>query len=725
MTVVICQHCQTENVAGAELCVACGQPLAAAENAGPAHTGTGPVEREAVERWVRQLPEFGKQDDDRISPEDESLPAWLQTVRAHADKLTREEADDLMEFLADLKPGDVEAAKEPPTGKAEEHAKMSAELPAWVAALLPDENWPETEADSALAQHFAEAEEADEDPLPSTAALADTSPLGDSPELEGIPQMLAAEDLPEWLASRDVEEDEQPGSQEPPAWPGRTGRLRNARLRSGSPESTALEPGTPELTGPETRTPDAPAPEPARVEPEPGIEAIDSVLDEIRAGHEEALERPAGPPDDLSGFSSWMDPAQSAALEETLEEMLELPAADTSEGRVDQWLDILESLPGKPDEEQPEQAPAEAEAVAAGIPDWIQSVRAQAAEEQDATELGRPEETGPLAGLRRVVPVANITLAGGVDRSAGTLVMTKEQREQAALLRRLTSAQSEALATTGRQGTDTFSLGRLVLGGALMLVILVGLLAPGVADLLPEPAASTLPLAAVQAHEAVVASSGRTALVAFEYTPSMSGELDVLAAALLADLAANDVRALTVSQVAAGVPMAERATEATEALSTASLGYLPGEASGLRALGVCLNRGCASLAGRQLRLETTAALDDVNLIVVLAGDRDGLANWLEQVGSQSDINIIAGVTQALGPVAGPYVDSRQLAGLLEGMPVGVAYSQANQLDSFVPAEQLASVTLAQWLVIGALLVGVVYFGFFAPAAPAVGQGARK
>jgi hypothetical protein len=198
-----------------------------------------------------------------------------------------------------------------------------------------------------------------------------------------------------------------------------------------------------------------------------------------------------------------------------------------------------------------------------------------------------------------------------------------------------------------------------------------------------------------------------------------------VADAMLADIATNGISVLTLSQVAAGLPMADRATTANEELSSSRVGYLPGEASGLRALGACLKSGCETLAGRTLRPEAKTALADASLIVVLTGDRDSLAGWMEQVGTQSEVKIVAGVTQALGPVARPYMESQQLAGLVEGLPASVAYDQAGLGTAIPEAGQLSAVTLAQWLAVGVLLAGLVYFGFVAPRSSAVTKGSRK
>jgi F0F1-type ATP synthase membrane subunit c/vacuolar-type H+-ATPase subunit K len=89
------------------------------------------------------------------------------------------------------------------------------------------------------------------------------------------------------------------------------------------------------------------------------------------------------------------------------------------------------------------------------------------------------------------------------------------------------------------------------------------------------------------------------------------------------------------------------------------------------------------------------------------------------------VPMIAGVTQALGPVARPYFQSSQLAGLVEGLPVGIAYAETTGADSVAPDELLTGFTLAQWLAIAVLVVGALFFGLAKPAATAVNQVAKK
>jgi hypothetical protein len=403
-----------------------------------------------------------------------------------------------------------------------------------------------------------------------------------------------------------------------------------------------------------------------------------------------------------------------------------LPEDDTSEEHVDRWLDILEGLPAAGDQEQLEQQIQDSDLEEAEVPEWLRAMQPESSGDQvEISDLGPPEQFGPLAGLRGIVPAAAISLSDGVDRTAARLELSKGQRQQSALLRRLTMVDSQNVQSEESQDTDSFLTLRMILGLLLLLVVLLGWLIPGAAELLPWDFDPTVPPAAEMVQDVIEANSGRTALVAFEYTPSMAGELDSVALALLADLANSDSPVLTVSQFAAGVPVAEQTAAAVEDLDSMALGFLPGEATGVRALGACLDQSCDSLAGRELSDEMRAALADVNLIVVLSADRDSLANWLEQVGTQSDIEILGGVTMALGPVARAYLASDQIAGLVEGMPVAVAYAGQQATDDDTTAKHLTSLTLAQWMVIGALLTGAVYFGVMDPAASAVTQAAKK
>ena len=106
------------------------------------------------------------------------------------------------------------------------------------------------------------------------------------------------------------------------------------------------------------------------------------------------------------------------------------------------------------------------------------------------------------------------------------------------------------------------------------------------------------------------------------------------------------------------------------------------------------------------------SLPDVELIIVLTGERDSLVGWLEQVALSGDIPMVAGVTQSLAPVASPYLDTDQLQGMIGGLPETAIYQQEllNQTPDDTIMRQLSAQTLAQLLAAVLLLVGGITFG---------------
>jgi hypothetical protein len=200
--------------------------------------------------------------------------------------------------------------------------------------------------------------------------------------------------------------------------------------------------------------------------------------------------------------------------------------------------------------------------------------------------------------------------------------------------------------------------------------------------------------------------------VAFEYTPAVAGELDPVATSFLERLAANGSTVFTISQVEAGVPVAGRVVEQVEGLDSQELGFLPGDAIGLRNFAGCLNNTgtCANVTGLSLEEETQSLLSQTSLIVIMSGERDAIVNWIEQVGAQVDVPMISGITQAMDPIAAPYVASRQLVGVVSGLPAVAAIDDNVDVDGNLVGRAMNSVTLVQWLAVIVLVIGALFYG---------------
>jgi hypothetical protein len=209
-------------------------------------------------------------------------------------------------------------------------------------------------------------------------------------------------------------------------------------------------------------------------------------------------------------------------------------------------------------------------------------------------------------------------------------------------------------------------------------------------------------------NEIVDGAGNRPVLVVFDYTPALAGELDPQAALLLRQMATNGSQALFLSQSAAGLAKGVELTAAVPDLDSRNLGFLPGEALGLRYLATCFqeDRLCETLNGRDL--ETN--FSQIALIVLITGERDNLVNWVEQVGRQTDTPLVALMTQSLGPVAAPYQATGQLTAWLDGPAAAAAYEQIRREgDGRLEANWQATV-LARWVAILLLLGGNIWYG---------------
>ena len=800
MSTINCPNCNSENAAENAHCLDCGaslqdtlisNPVQSAEagsdpeNSGAEET-TSPTlpespagEDEAapekdestltkgddLDDWLRELPpptagELGKTG--RQQDADGALPTWLQEVRAKADEQMPTNEPELGDWLTGLEHDDsTPAAAGQPDDK----------LPDWVSALTQPEKWPEADEPEAMAKWFANAEDADDQLLPQTSELPMTQPLDPSQELDGIPELLAGDELPGWLmqdagvdeapesaefrpsdrkpvvkqtadhspADESMSKQDEPFLEELPSDDEPTSSVDERNLVAAAALATA---GADEkldwLEEIEDQEVDAALDEILLTESvvidDQEVEGIldqDPLADEMVTGAQdvETILDETLLPDELDNGDQDVEPvldeillleeleSEDQDVEATFDEVLfseELVDESPTSGSGD-WLEYLD---GAPEAEIAESLPepelrSDLELEQAKIPEWLRGMKPGESGRSHSRLVDEvKEESGPLAGLRGVIPVAVAATGTGQIAEPARFEITKEQQEQVALLNQLTVALPDRPLVESVAGEeDGFATERLVLGVLLLLIVLVGWFLP-VDRWLPFLSEWTVPEATEAAYQVVDQFEEKTALLAFEYTPAMAGELDVIADSVLARLAANNSTVLTVSQAAAGVVMAQEALERSNIEQTYDLGFLPGDAVGLRGLGNCLNANgeCNSMVGLPLDGEAALLLEDVSLVIILTGDRDSLVNWVEQVGLQTEAPMLAGLTQSLGPVSSPYLASEQLVGVIEGAPASAIYDYSLQGTDNQGAQLLRSLTLAQWLVIAVMIAGGLYFG---------------
>jgi hypothetical protein len=472
-------------------------------------------------------------------------------------------------------------------------------------------------------------------------------------------------------------------------------------------------------------------------------------------------------------------PAEAAEAEAASEP----PVPEIEAGEIPDWLS--ESQPPEVEEEPTTAAPgakeiAVAAAAAVAIPDWLAAIEVEAAEEappsvkETPVELEGPawppspkpgweeedtlapaeipawlltlkptelreegedealadaleepgEDTGLLAGLKGILPVEMLIAqprAATETALPDALVSDSPQarmfaevvgRPPAAAPKEIATEPTRVLAQVPRW------IIYLVLIVAVTIPILLG------KPLLPHTIESTP--AEEDLYAAIEAlDSNAPVLVAFDYDPTTSGEMDVLTQALVGQLMDRGARVVMMSLLPAGPATAQSLVDELAAgrpdyadsygQRYANLGYLPGQAAAVRLVGLSLETALPhDYYGTPLSdlpvMQGLSSTQSFDLIVELAAAQDSLRWWVEQAGTPYDIPLAAGVSASVAPLARPYYETeqKQLVGMVGGVPGAVSYEALRGGQDGPPdalAARLDSLLAGYAILILVLLIG--------------------
>ncbi len=350
----------------------------------------------------------------------------------------------------------------------------------------------------------------------------------------------------------------------------------------------------------------------------------------------------------------------------------------------------------------------------AETPGWLHDIHQ---EEGDTAELLGIKETvetnGRLEGITGAIQIETAIAASLIPSPKLDYTLSKKHRHQIALLEGIVHDEPVEKRQKPIERPSSMPMStRVILSGALVLVIIIAMLIPSSGEWIQGSTFHSASDSLIALHSQMDVTSGAPILVAFDYTPAMSGELNPIATTLLEQMAENQNIAITVSQSAAGSEVSSIVTQEVDGLETMPMGYLPGEAVGLRSLSECLDQSesCETLFGKELPADISQRLSEVAQILILTSESDSLIAWIEQVGSQHEgMVLLAGVTQTLGPLVNPYIASEQLAGVLVGLPDLVTYERDLMGVESDSLEGVGGFALTIWLVAGFLLAGTIYY----------------
>ncbi len=728
------------------------EPEAAAEESLPAVEEPSLTEEEALPDWLHDLDTPGAEAEEvpslvREPPpaetpvtEEEGLPAWLRDL-----DMPGAEAEEVPSLVQEPPPAETPVTEE-------------EGLPAW----LRDLDMPGAEAEEvpSLVQEpppaeVAEPPAAGEEGLPqwlvdlrgeaveeeTVAAPLKVAPSAEVPAFEES----ADEDMPDWL--REVgglgEGEDEPS--EPPAFfapqaPAEEAETDEGEIPEWLQEARGVEPiSTEEAPDEEVAPPDwltrTAAPEVTIEEGE--VPVPDWLQGPVPADREVTTEdMDTAPPDWLQEMGAPVLPATEVPswLEE-LKPSAEAPAAEEvppfMDGELQEFAEILE-LPAPDREPVAEEAPTPAEEpvaqagevdglARAEIPDWLLDLRPREPGEEPVAEQEIVEFSGPLAGIKGVLPVEPIISLPHLTRPEPVAV---EPTAVSGDLFAEVVAQPPVSAAAVPEGVRpglVAGVQRLLIYLLLLAAVVVPLfMAPiyGSTDAKELLAGGELFYTLLDGQGGIDLPAGSAVIVAFDYNPATAAELSLQARAIVDHLMSRQVRIMAISLYSEGAALAgdvldelaqKRGYRYGE--DYIHLGYLPNHPAFVRRF---LDVGPAGEGQRDYRdgeLVNTRAvaqgvtdLSSVALVIELAGDESTLRTWVEQITAGAGVPTVAGVSAATAPYARPYLDSGQLQALLEGLPGAAEYEawagqQGKAIDS------LGSQVAAQAVIVLLVLLG--------------------
>ena len=320
------------------------------------------------------------------------------------------------------------------------------------------------------------------------------------------------------------------------------------------------------------------------------------------------------------------------------------------------------------------------------LPSWVQAMRPVEAvlSEAAAAEDQPVEREGPLAGFRGVIPVVPIGSSRRPQPVPLKLQATQEQQASAAIMEQILASEISPRALPSASTFASQRVLRLTIA-ALLLVLLSAAIFMHTQIL---PVSPTLPIDVDAASRAVeLIPDNSSVLVVMDYQPSLAGEMEAVSGSLLNHLTLLRHPNLSfISTSTNGPGLVNRLLRNTsannpdgfayqEGQNYLNLGYLPGGESGVLAF----------VQSPQAALPTMSAnipgsFSGYSAVILLSDHADSARSWIEQLqtAKQADpaiVNqplLVVSSAQA-GPMLQPYVSSRQITGLVNGLSDAVRF----------------------------------------------------
>jgi len=380
--------------------------------------------------------------------------------------------------------------------------------------------------------------------------------------------------------------------------------------------------------------------------------------------------------------------------------------------------------------------PEEVGLAQAEIPAWLEALRPTAAptpaplEEEEAAET-----SGLLAGIAGVLKPAPAVRALPAVPVRPERVTTEATLARAKLWQQLIarSAQPELVELSKKPVTQMRErIERWLIYGIVLVAVFVPVVTSvDLSSVFVQDEPLTEDTGAAYDLVDQLASTDTPVLVAFDYDPSYMGELHLQAEAVLRHLARNEAQIITIGLTPEGAGLAQQAIDDVWSAEDyragegyVNLGYLPGEAVGIRSLEFLPREFQQwTFDGRELSDvpalggDDGFALSNMSLIIVLTGNVNNIRWWVEQITvleeeSDRELLLVAGVSAAIEPLVRPYYDmaTPQINGLIVGLPGAADYERSLDLSDGPARIRLNGQLVGRLTVLALILLGMLIYG---------------
>jgi hypothetical protein len=648
------------------------------------------------------------------------MPDWLAGIRKEdepgsivesSENITPDQADEEPDWLQRIRSRSQEEGK---SSKTKEPG--DAEQPgAWSAAMVQDEG----------------ADASEKEPSPATVEPGEIPDwLSELSEEQEIEPLASAQDWPteEQQPAADTSSKAETPVQPPSAAPFDTGTLRALYSEDGEAEipswmarfSGEMESASKADEG-ETQTQAAETPAPSndvdtRELHEATNEESSPELDWLTDIQQAALhDKPEEEKPLLFTSSGAISPFMLEEGDESEEaqptvETVEKPdvspegVSPAAPAEIPDWLAEVapkESGVGLPEdtaEEDKSSYPSSQEEIAPGeLPSWLEAMRPVefAASKPPPVEEGadRVESVGPLAGLRGVLPAEpDVSRLGKPTGYSIKLQVSDAQQTHANLLEALVKDEGMARPLPQRSVISSQHLLRL----AITIILIVTVVFPMLMGW-PQESPPEFPqeVGAVE-HFINDLKPGAPVLVAVDYEPGWSGEMDATAAGVIQHLELMGAYPAFISTVPTGPAQAEHLLAVVGQNSGAAwqagqnyanLGFIPGGAAGLLSFAQSPQKIAPAYSdtGRSAwdegSLVNVQSVSDFALTIVITQNPDTARTWIEQVGPflGEHTPLLMVLSAQAEPLVRPYYDElqQQVKGMVIGLVGGASYENLN------------------------------------------------